>query len=461
MPLPAGFVERMSGWLGQEAEAFFAALAQPALSGLRVNTLKTSVTRLLELTGWSMTPTPWCPTGFVLTDDNQPGKHPYHAAGLYYLQEPSAMAVAEVLAPQPGDRVIDLAAAPGGKSTHLVTLMADAGLLVANEVEPGRTRALAENLERWGARHAIITNSEVSRLGEQWGAVFDRVLLDAPCSGEGMFRKSQTAVDQWSQGLIDGCALRQRRLLDSAAQLVRPGGWLVYSTCAFAPEENEEVIADFVARHPGFSLRPMTLPGLLPGRPDWVSTTLSDPSLALTARLWPHRASGEGHFVALLQRTGGTAGRVRPARGVDTTRAQRRLWRTFVDETLGADPLADVILTTVGPHLYAVPEQALVLDGLKVVRSGLWLGTLHRDRFEPSHSLALALRPTDVNLARTNTLDLAPSDERLARYMQGHPLAEPGEAGWVLLTTSGFPLGWGRRSQGVVKNHYPKGLRQP
>ena len=460
--LPVPFVQRMRALLGAEADAFLAALEQPSRAGLRVNTLKLTPYRLLDLLPSSLAPLPWCPTGFLIESDEPLGKHPYHAAGLYYLQEPSAMAVAEALAPRPGDLVLDLAAAPGGKSTHLASLMADEGLLVANEVETSRTRALAENLERWGVRQALITNDDPRRLAERWGAVFDRVLVDAPCSGEGMFRKSQAALDQWSEKLVEGCSLRQRRLLDTAAELVRPCGWLAYSTCTFAPEENEAVIAAFLARHADFQLRPLNLPGAASGRPDWLPADLARPELAHTARLWPHRISGEGHFVALLQRADGPKTTTPWANVKDAPRAVRAAWRAFVADTLGVDPVEDAVLTTRGAHLYALPTKSLDLERVKTVRAGLWLGTLERDRFEPSHSLALTLRSTDEKGwegMEARRLDFAPHDDRLRRYLQGHPLDEPGEPGWVLMTVSGYPLGWGRRAQGVVKNFYPKGLR--
>ncbi|MCW5854032.1 MAG: RsmF rRNA methyltransferase first C-terminal domain-containing protein [Anaerolineae bacterium] len=462
MTLPVQFAQRMRALLDVEADAFLAALEQPPRAGLRVNTLKLAPDHLLDLLPASLTPLPWCPTGFLVQGDEPLGKHPYHAAGLYYLQEPSAMAVAEALAPRPGDLVLDLAAAPGGKSTHLASLMGDEGLLVANEVETSRTRALAENLERWGVRQAVITNDDPRRLAERWGPVFDRVLVDAPCSGEGMFRKSPAALAQWSEKLVEGCSLRQRRLLDTAAELVRPGGWLAYSTCTFAPEENEAVIAAFLARHAGFELRPLTLTGAALGRPDWLPDELARPDLSHTARLWPHRVTGEGHFVALLQRAEGPKTMTPRAKVKDAPRPVRAAWRAFVQATLGMDPVKDAVLTTRGAHVYALPTKALDMERVKTVRAGLWLGTLERGRFEPSHSLALALRSTDeegLEGWEARRLDFAPDDDRLRRYLQGHPLEEPGEAGWVLMTVSGYPIGWGRRAQGIIKNFYPKGLR--
>lgn len=368
------------------------------------------------------------------------------------------MAPAQALAPRPGELVLDLSAAPGGKATQIAALMGDSGLLVANEVEASRRPALAANLERWGARCAVITGDWPQRLADHWGDVFDRVLVDAPCSGEGMFRKSEAALAQWSEKLIQGCALRQRNLLDAAAALVRPGGHLAYSTCTFAPEEDEDIIARFLDAHPDFALEPIDLSGAAPGRPDW-STAPARPELVGAARFWPHLIPGEGHFVALLRRVSGTPGSARPISLAAAPRAAVRLWRDFAAR-LAADPAADRILSLQGTRLYAV-SNVLPLDGVKVTRPGLWLGDIRGDRFEPSHSLALALRTAEIRGASLQVLDLTPNDTRLARYLQGHPLEEAGEAGWILIAVSGFPIGWGRRAQGIIKNAYPKGLRWP
>lgn len=457
MILPDAFTRRMRALMGAEAEALFAALEQPPLVGLRVNTLKVSPEQFRALVPWRLEPVPWCPAGFIVAGDAQPGRHPYHAAGLYYLQEPSAMAVAEALAPQPGERVLDLAAAPGGKATHLAALIDDTGLLVANEIESSRTRGLASNLERWGARNAVITNESPQRLAERWGASFDRVLVDAPCSGEGMFRKTPAALTEWSEEHVHGCSVRQQRLLDTAAELVRPGGFLVYSTCTFAPEENEQVIASFLAAHEDFELRPLTLHGVSHGRSAWATPRPERADVRMAARLWPHEQRGEGHFVALLRRVAGEAARPKLLALNEAPKPSRELWRAFAAATLTHDPAAHARLIQFGAQLYAVPADMPPIDGVHVVRAGLWLGTIQRDRLEPSHSLALALRAADA----IQSFDLAPDDERLARYLQGHPLHEAGDPGWVLMTVSGFPFGWGRRAQGIIKNAYPKGLRRP
>ncbi|HEX7022282.1 MAG TPA: RsmF rRNA methyltransferase first C-terminal domain-containing protein [Trueperaceae bacterium] len=455
--LPSAFLARMRNLLGAEADAFFAALDKPPATGLRVNTLKLTANEFQALVPWELEPVPWCPAGFLVHGDARPGLHPYHAAGLYYLQEPSAMLVAETLAAQPGERVLDLAAAPGGKATHAASLMQDSGLLVANEVHQGRARALTENLARWGARNTMIAVEEVARLAKTWGAVFDRVLLDAPCSGEGMFRKSEDALRAWSAANVLGCARRQAGLLDDAAALLRPGGLLAYSTCTFAPEEDEGVVAGFLGSHEDFELVPAALPGTSPGRPEWSRPSGSD--LAGTLRLWPHLSPGEGHFVALLRRTAGQEGRLRNASFRSVPAKVAELWRRFAGETLGNDPARNASLTLFGDKLHAVPAVVPDVKGLRVLRTGLGLAILRKDRLEPLHDLALSLSREEVSDARH--LDLTPEDDRLRRYLQGDVLEEPGPDGWLLVTVSGFPLGWGRRARGIIKNAYPKSLRHP
>ena len=461
--LPPGFVERMRALLGSEADALAASLTAPPLTGLRVNTLKLSAADFQARTPWQLEGVPWCADGFIVEGAAAPGRHPYHAAGLFYVQEPAALTVAEALAPQPGELVLDLAAAPGGKATHLAALADDQALVVANEIERSRVGALLSNLERWGAWNMVVINEEPRHLAERWAGLFDRVLLDAPCSGEGMFRKSEAALRHWSEDNLRGCAVRQRQIIASAAALVRPGGRLAYSTCTFAPEENEQVIATFLAAHPDFELRHVALPGVSRGRPDWVREVLPGVDLAEAVRIWPHLARGEGHFIALMQRVGGLAPRPRRATVKAADRRLVAVWRDFATLTFGLDPAAHRVLVAEGERLYAVPDTALASDGLRVARVGVALGTLRGALFEPSHSLALGMRQAAIDGAAAlgHVLDLAGDDPRLDRYLQGHPIDAPGAPGWSLVAADGFPLGWGRRTGGTVKNAYPKGLRRP
>lgn len=472
--LPPLFVQRMRLLLGAEADAFFAAYAHAEHKGLRVNLLKLDAERFRRLAPWPLEPVPWRPSGFYLPGDGRPGKHPYHAAGLFYLQEPSAMAVAEALDVHPGQRVLDLAAAPGGKATHIAALLEDRGLLVANEIEGGRVKPLAENLERWGARNVVIANATPERLAAVWGPIFDRVLLDAPCSGEGMFRRGAAARLEWSAEHVAGCALRQAAILDQAARLVRPGGCLLYSTCTFAPEENERPIAAFLLAHPGWEL--VDLPkqhGSAAAQPEWAGAG-NQAELGRAIRLWPHRGAGEGHFIALLEnaasddaaaapddlplpapnprRYGARDHRGRtpaPAR----PRASLEAWAAFESRSLTLRLPAGQIVSR-NDHLYLLPADLPQMDGLRIIRAGLWLGTLKPGRFEPAHALALALKTRDARMP-------VPLDSvEVERYLRGETFPSTGPDGWALVTVAGWPLGWGRRIGGVVKNFYPKGLRR-
>lgn len=526
--IPEAFLERMAGLLGAEYGAFLASYDAPASVGLRVNTLKISVEAFCALAPFDLTPVPWCPAGCVVKTSPPtpplrgegrrsppslagkgvgglgPGKHPYHAAGLYYLQDLSAMAVAELLDPQPGERVLDLAAAPGGKATHIASLMRGEGLLIANEIHPQRAWELAGNLERWGARNVAVTNETPERLAERFPGFFDRVLVDAPCSGEGMLRKGEAARREWAPALVRGCALRQTGILAHAALLVRPGGRLVYSTCTFNPEENEGTVARFLTDHPDFALvEPPRQPGFSPGRPEWIGAgadlasgprtadlgagleasaglvvparnrlkprlqpvpsaassatdVLQMSSLSRAVRLWPHLAPGEGHFIAVLERAadGPADPPIKPGMPASPPRAAAAAYRTFCADHLAAAPAAER-LALIGSYLYALPAALPDLTGLRCLHPGWWLGTIKKDRFEPSHALALGLRPEDAR----RVLALPADAPELAAYLRGELFRSPGEDGWTLVCVDGHPLGWGKRVKGAIKSHYPRGLR--
>lgn len=466
MSLPIDFKGRMQNLLGAEAEELFEALAQPAVTGLRVNTLKLSPEEFWGTgyrvwgAGFQVYPVPWCPSGFVIPSETGAGKHPFHAAGLYYLQEPSALAVAETLGPQPGELLLDLAAAPGGKTTHIAALTKNESVIVANEISQGRTKALSENLERVGSTQSVVTNEEVSKLAKHWGAIFDRVLLDAPCSGEGMFRKSQEALGMWSERNVLGCAKRQANLIDDAAKLVKVGGYLVYSTCTFAPEENEQVIAKFLKDHPEFELCDIPLAGTTYGRQDWLSPDLQNLDVSKTIRLFPHQVLGEGHFVAKSQKTSGENEVFKSAAFNPVPKETEKQWLEFCRATFSEQPFRDMQLTMFGEKLFAVPENVPHLRGIKALRTGVWLGNFegskHKPRFEPSHSLVLALKKKELG----ERLELSLDDKTVKQYLQGYELENQGRDGWLVITVADFPLGWGRRSKGIVKNAYPKGLRQ-
>ncbi|KGP84407.1 MULTISPECIES: RsmB/NOP family class I SAM-dependent RNA methyltransferase [unclassified Paenibacillus] len=309
--LPSIFAERMKSLLGDEFEQFMKSYEQSPHAGLRVNTLKISLEQFKEIAPFDMRPIPWCGTGFYVPHGVKPGLHPYYHAGLYYIQEPSAMAPVELLDVQPGERVLDLCAAPGGKSTQIAAKLQGKGVLVTNDIHGERTKALAKNVELYGVRNAVVLNESPERIAKAFPHYFDKVLIDAPCSGEGMFRKDEDMVKSWEHHSVEKCVLMQRDILETAARLLAPGGTIVYSTCTFAPEENEAMIAEFLNINPDFVVNniPDTA-GFAPGRPDWVRQMLPETAEETesvldqtrgTARLWPHLLEGEGHYVAVLQ----------------------------------------------------------------------------------------------------------------------------------------------------------------
>ncbi len=448
IPIPSAFSDRMEGSLGAEFPAFMRALEHPA-EGLRVNSLRLSASDFERIAPFPVTRAPFPQEAFLLDADRAPGRHPYHAAGLYYLQDPGAMVVGAVVAPQPGEKVLDLSAAPGGKATHVAALMQGRGVLVANDVNASRARDLLSNIERCGVRNAFVTSESPQRLANHFGAWFDRVLVDAPCSGESMFHKSAAARADWSVDAVAGCARRQDELLDVASRLVAPGGRLIYSTCTFSREENEEVLERFLEHNPMFS--PAPLPTIDGGTPVTIGRSTGG-----TIRLWPHHFPGAGHFIAVLAREPGDPDEVRPDRMEPLERAGGAILQTFVDDLLPEGLPAPHLLRRIGEKVYLLPEESPDTAPLRVLRSGLLLGTLQRGRFEPAHALALAAPAP--KFARCATLESG--DPRVQQYLRGHPIEHEGPPGWLPVAVDGFSLGWGKRVGRTIKNHYPKGLRQ-
>jgi NOL1/NOP2/sun family putative RNA methylase len=461
VPIPPLFLERMKTFLGEEYPAFAESLNAVPKSGLRVNTLKLTPEQFKTISPFALdNSVPWCPSAFTLEGENRPGLHPYHLAGLYYLQDPSAMSPAELLAPLLGERVLDLAAAPGGKTTHLAALMQGDGLLVANEIKDKRVGHLAQNVERWGAGNVVVTNESPERLADHFGPYFDRVLVDAPCSGEGMFRKDLGARADWSAEMVAGCAVRQKNILHVAAKLVRPGGYLLYSTCTFAPEEDESVIAKLLEDFPEFEVLELPLfDGFVHGKPEWLPGKMKDErGLSGAVRLFPHRLEGEGHFVCLLQLKSDAgadfeAGKRIPKRmtGRKAEKSDLHFWREFAAEILSVD-LAEEQLRVVGERLYYLPAEYPDFGRLRIIHPGIWLGTFKKERFEPAHPLALFLKPGQAK----NVFNLSADSRELAAYLRGETLPTTA-SGWTVVTVDGFPIGWGKGVQGTLKNHFPRG----
>jgi len=452
MQLPHDFLAKMNKLLQSEYEAFVRSYEEERAHGLRVNTLKTSVEHFLKIAPFGMKRIPWAEEGFFYSKEDRPGKHPYHEAGLYYIQEPSAMAIGELLDPQPGETVLDLCAAPGGKSTHLAAKMKGAGLLIANEPHPARAKILSQNVERMGIRNAVVTNEMPDRLASRFPVFFDRILVDAPCSGEGMFRKDPDACAEWSLSHVDMCAARQDEILLQAAKMLKPGGRLVYSTCTFSPEENEGAISRFVESHPEFVVEDVrAYEGFDRGRAEWVDDAAE--RIGSTFRLWPHRLQGEGHYIAALRKTDGQEAAKRTYAKPLGDRKALKDYFAFAEETLADTPSGD--FTVFGEQLYIMPPGMLTLDQLKVVRPGWHIGTLKKNRFEPSHALALSLSGEQAR----KRWNLARDTAEIAAYLRGESLPAEGSKGWYLVEVDGFPIGWGKLADGTLKNHFPKGLR--
>ena len=610
MKLPAKFIEKMLRLLGdEEYEQLISALSGERVYGLRINRLKISIEDFLKISPFDLEAVPWADDGFYISGEDAPGRHPYYHAGLYYIQEPSAMLPGKVLGAEPGDKVLDMCAAPGGKTVQIAAAMKRRGLLVSNDINAERVKALVKNIELCGIRNAIVLNESPENLVSNFKEYFDKILIDAPCSGEGMFRKDETAVRSWESFKCERCSKMQETILHYADLLLKPGGTLVYSTCTFSPEENEQMIIDFVTKHKGYELVEIPkLAGIEGGRPEWAGIAgkqacaleqqalgssgrahdigkglsgcdwdtavgnserfrFADESssrcvdygiLERAARLWPHKVRGEGHFVAKLVKKGtssvhfsrssrvpcdlrftydshisgnmhypdgnvetdhsftgetvssftgkttsnfkgetasGLIGRAAPndqgrtvsgcvvgfgetahdprkalndvnrqggetstgsTAGVEGTIPYEKLpevFRKFVDENMNWFP--DGVFLLKGRHLYHLPEPPPLLSGLKVVKFGWFLGTVEDNRFEPSHSLVMALDKG----AFKRTLDLGAESAEVRSYLKGETLILKGDEGLTAICVDGKTLGWAKQTGDMLKNMYPKGWR--
>lgn len=447
-------MRRMRDWLGDEAPDFFVAMARRD-DGLRLNPQRGDPDVLKAKIPWTCEPVPWCPEGLWLREDADIGNHPYHTTGVIYSQDPSAMAAAPLLDPRPGEWVLDLAAAPGSKATHIAARMKGEGVLVANDVSRRRTPVLAMNLERMGVTHAMVTNAYPDRLAGAWAGLFDAMLVDAPCSGEGTFARDERARRDWSEKTVRSYAGRQLRILEQAAPLLRPGGRLLYGTCTFSPEENEGTIANFLARHPDFAIVDLPdLPGMQRGRPEWVG---APDELRKAGRFWPHTGPGHGHFYALLRRTGEPPNDL-PARwtGREIPGRVLRLYERTMAGILKAAPPKEGLILTEDDHCYITPLSPPSWGDIPILRPGWWVGSRRHGKLYPDHALAMTLKPEEVKV----TVDLAPGERRLKRYLNGGHWSDDGPAGFILVTVEGFPLGWAKRGGGRVHSRYPVHLRK-
>ncbi|MBO5237603.1 MAG: RsmB/NOP family class I SAM-dependent RNA methyltransferase [Lachnospiraceae bacterium] len=451
MKLPERFELRMKEMLGEEFPEYQESLDTPSFHGLRVNTGKISVEEFLRISPFSLKPVPWCSNGFYYEDTVQPAKHPYYFAGLYYIQEPSAMTPASVIPVEEGDRVLDICAAPGGKSTELAAKLNGTGLLVSNDISNSRAKALLKNLELFGVPNMLVVSEPSNVIADYFQGFFDKILIDAPCSGEGMFRKANTMVKAWESNGVEMFVNLQQSILREMVKCLRPGGTLVYSTCTFSPEENEQAMDYLLELDSDLELVELPMyEGFDKGHPEWSLT--KNPEVQKCRRLWPHHIQGEGHFVAMLHKKEGMDGH-----GVNWYRPTKiKLPEEVLKFLNGIHWDWDMSrMELQKERLYYLPKEMPNIKGLRLLRNGLFLGELKKNRFEPSQSLAMALRMEEYE----NAISLPVSDERVLRYLKGETIELEGRNGMVLFGVDGFPLGWGKLANGTLKNKYLAGWR--
>ena len=459
MELPVKFCEEMKRILGDEYDAYLASMTEERKYGLRVNTAKISVEEFEKISPFPLTKIPYVDNGFYYDSEWQPAKHPYYFAGLYYLQDPSAMTPASRLPVEKGDVVLDLCAAPGGKATELAAKLQGSGLLIANDISSKRAKALLKNIELFGVENSFIVTEYPQKLQEYFTGFFDKILIDAPCSGEGMFRKEPSMVKAWEQNGPEFYAKLQEDILKQALPMLKPGGYLLYSTCTFSPVEDEGTVEKILAMDENMELVPMQgYEGFAPGQPELIGSSREE--IKECIRIFPHKLDGEGHFLALFHK------KEEAAEGVlsyKETRSgikgeEKRLFEEFCKNM--NRKFEPERLEYKNGMLYYMPAQLPKMRGLRFLRSGLFLGEMKKNRFEPSQSLAMVLSSADYK----NGLKLSVEDERVVRYLKGETLTlteeeEKKPDGWQLICVEEYPLGWGKKSRGTVKNKYHTGWR--
>lgn len=468
--LPQSFLDSMKEILGEDYEAFLAGFDGQRQYGLRVNTLKMNLEEFERIAPFHLKKVPWISNGYFYETEDAPAKHPFYSAGLYYLQEPSAMTPASRLKVQPGERVLDLCAAPGGKATELGAALQGEGLLVANDINTARARALLRNLELFGISNSFVTNEPPHVLAERFPEFFHKIMVDAPCSGEGMFRKNPAVVDSWQEKGPEYFSKLQREIIVQAADMLLPGGMMFYSTCTFSPLENEKTITHLLKERPDMEVIPMEdYEGFAEGLTSYRGEVF-DESCKLCRRIWPHKMSGEGHFMALLHKKSGTQ------QQVQQTVSQSSIWWEKCkglnkEQKAAAEDFFSHVniaydgkrIDVRGDNLYYLPAPKYDGRGLHFLRNGLFMGEFKKKRFEPSQPFALALHAQDFD----QVLDFPADDERLSRYLRGETLdvsdliaGEKKRKGWQLVMVAGHPLGFGKLVNNNLKNKYPAGWRK-
>ena len=457
MELPAAFCDEMKRILGDEYEDYLASMEESRKYGLRVNTAKISVEEFERIAPFPLRKIPYVDNGFYYDSDIQPAKHPYYFAGLYYLQDPSAMTPASRLPVEEGDVVLDLCAAPGGKATELAAKLRGTGLLIANDISSKRAKALLKNIELFGVENSFIVTEYPKKLQEYFTGFFDKILIDAPCSGEGMFRKEPAMVKAWEQNGPEFYAKLQEEILEQALPMLRPGGYLLYSTCTFSPLEDEGTVEKILAMDKEMELVSMEgYEKFTQGKPELIGS--KDENIRKCVRIFPHKLDGEGHFLALFHKKGEGAASNYLEKRKGLKGEEKRLFEEFSQNLNRVfEPHR---LESKNGMLYYMPEQLPQMKGLRFLRSGLFLGEMKKNRFEPSQSLAMALNKSDYK----NCLDFSAEDERVIRYLKGETLTltpeeGAGQDGWQLVCVDGYSLGWGKKNRSTLKNKYHSGWR--
>lgn len=458
MELPVAFEQKMREMLGPDYENYLASFGCDAYQGLRVNTAKISVEDFLKLSPYELRQVSWCPNGFYYDKAQKPAKHPFYFAGLYYIQEPSAMTTASLLPVEEGDVVLDLCAAPGGKSTELAAKLHGTGLLVTNDISNSRAKALLKNIEVFGVGNALVTSEPPNELAKRFPGFFDKILIDAPCSGEGMFRKQGNMTKAWEKNGVDLFVGLQQSILKEAVTMLKPGGTMIYSTCTFSKEENEQAMEYLLSLDDSLHLQELPLfDGFDKGHPEWGIT--GNEELTKCRRLWPHRIEGEGHFVAMVRkdRDNNTALPV-----TEYIFSKERLSREAVDFIESIQYPFDLSRMDVQKErVFYIPEKMPYVKGLRILRCGLYMGDMKKNRFEPSQSLAMFLKASQF----PNSICLSVEDERVIKYLKGETIElEENEIktykdGICLICVEQYPLGFGKLSKGTIKNKYLPGWR--
>lgn len=459
MKLPEKFEEKMQDLLKDEFADYISCYDEPRYYGLRVNTNKISAEEFRKICPFEIWPIPWIENGFYYDGEKvTPSKHPYYFAGLYYLQEPSAMTPANRLPVEPGDKVLDVCAAPGGKATELGAKLNGEGVLIANDISNSRAKGLLKNIEVFGIGNVLVLSEEPGKLEEYFPEYFDKILIDAPCSGEGMFRKDKKMVKAWEEHGPEFFANIQKSIITQAARMLKPGGMLLYSTCTFDGRENEGTIEYLLNAYPEFEILEMKgYEGFADGIPEL--TTSKSENFKKTVRIFPHKMKGEGHYLALLRK--GKSIEKLEGKKLSGKRNKKKLpedLEVFLKSTtleLDADRL-DIH----GERVYYMPDDLPDVKGIRFLRTGLLLGELKKNRFEPSQALAMCLKKEQYE----NVIDLNVADERVNRYLKGETLdvedlTGPKEKGWYLVCVDSYPLGFGKLSGQTLKNKYLPGWR--